>query len=142
MAVTKWFNRDMYILAPFILFLHSMKQELFSSILEKAFGVAASEHGWHYPEGGARAWGITGASYLGFAVCGLPLSELRRIQYLTREQYGAVILDCKWYDMLKAMCLDGRESVETLLPGPDGNPCQCQVTGELFLEMLDFCREG
>lgn len=114
----------------------------FANRLGEVFERIAAEHEFSYNEGGARAWGLTGASYLGFVLCGLPISELRSIQYRTREQHGAVILDCKWYDRLKAECLDGRESADVLLPGPDGKLCQCSVTGELILEMLDFCREG
>lgn len=119
-----------------------MTHKDFSIILADALSAAALRHGLSYPEGGAQAWGLTGASYLAFALCGLPQSELRRIQYDTRDSFGPVILDCKWYDALKAECLNGQESVETLLPGPDGALNPCTVTQDLFLEMLDFCREG
>ena len=126
----------------FILFLHSMKPKQFSIIFEHALNMAASVHNQHYAEGGAAAWGLTGASYLGFALCGFPQSELRRVQYHTRDNYGSVILDCKWYDMLKSECLNGQKALETLLPGPEETLCECSVTEDLFLEMLDFCREG
>lgn len=119
-----------------------MELKNFSSLLELAFDDVASSHGQHYREGGARAWGMTGASYLGFALCGFPVTELRSIQYRTRQEFGPVILDCKWYDALKSMCLDGHDAVDALLPGPDGTLCRCSVSDELFLEMLDFCREG
>ena len=119
-----------------------MTHKDFSIILADALSAAALRHGLRYPEGGAQAWGLTGASYLAFALCGLPQSEVRRIQYATRDRFGPVILDCKWYDALKAECLNGQESVETLLPGPDGALNPCTVTQDLFLEMLDFCREG
>ncbi len=141
----KWFNL-FYIIThipcEIILFLQSMQQEEFSHILEKAFREVAAEHGRYYADGAARSWAEVGASYLGFALCGLPSTELRKVQYLTREQYGPVILNCKWYDSLKAICLDRKESLQTLLPGPDGTLCRCSVTEDLFLEMLDFCREG
>ena len=119
-----------------------MEQELFSNVLGKAFHKVASLHGQDYRDGAARAWGETGAAYLGFAQCGLPSSQLRTIQYSTREKYGPVLLDCKWYDQLKSECLDCKKSIDTFLPGPNGTICQCTVTEELFLEMLDFCREG
>lgn len=125
-----------------MLFLQSMQQEEFSLILEKAFREAAAEHGQNYAEGAARSWAEVGAAYLGFTLCGLPSTELRRVQYITKEQYGPVILNCKWYDSLKEICLEGNNAIETLLPGPDGTLCQCSVTEDLFLEMLDFCREG
>lgn len=141
----KWFN-PFYIIThiPYeiILFLQSMQQEEFSHILEKAFREVAAEHCQCYTEGAARSWAEVGASYLGFALCGLPSTELRRVQYLTKEQYGPVILNCKWYDSLKAICLDRKESLQTLLPGRGGTLCRCSVTEDLFLEMLDFCREG
>jgi hypothetical protein len=119
-----------------------MEQESFSYILERAFDKAASDHGFRYREGAARAWALTGASYLGFALCGLSQQELRHIQYHTRDTYGPIILDCKWYDWLKAECLNGQKEKECMLPGPEEAPCKANVTEELFLEMLDFCREG
>ena len=114
----------------------------FSSVLERAFSAAASAHGLSYKEGAAGAWGVVGASYLGFALCGLSSTELRSVQYQAREEAGPVILDCKWYDGLVKECLGGKESADALLPGPDGTLCTCTVTKEIFLEMLDFCREG
>lgn len=114
----------------------------FSSVLEHAFSKAASAHGLSYREGAARSWGLVGASYLGFALCGLSSTQLRSVQYQARQQAGPVILDCKWYDELAYECLDGKESATALLPGPDGTLCTCTVKRELFLEMLDFCREG
>ena len=132
----------MHILTSVILFLHSMEAIRFSTVLQQAFSKAAAEHGRTYPDGAARAWGAVGASYLGFALCGLSSSELRSIQYSAREQFGPVILDCKWYDSLKEECLNGQDEADALLPGPDGSLCQCRVSAHLFLEMLDFCREG
>lgn len=125
-----------------MLFLHCMEQKLFSLQLGCALNKAAAEHGLQYREGASQAWGLTGASYLGFALCGLPSKELRAIQYRTREQFGPIILDCKWYDSLKKECLKENKTIEAMLPGPDGSLCRCPVTEELFLEMLDFCREG
>ena len=138
----KWFNRNLHILTPFILFLHSMDKIQFSSVLEKAFQRVASEHGQNYGDGAASAWGLVGASYLGYALCGLGSSELRNVQYKTREQAGPIILDCKWYDDLVQECLGVNRQTQALLPGPGGTLCPCSVTRELFLEMLDFCREG
>lgn len=132
----------MHTLASFILFLHYMDHKDFSSVLQQAFSRAASEHGLQYPEGGAAAWALVGASYLGFALCNLSSAQLRTVQYSAREQFGPVILDCKWYDSLKAECLDGQDEADAQLPGPDGSVCPCRVSADLFLEMLDFCREG
>ena len=141
----KWFNL-FYIIThiPYliVLFLQSMKQQEFSLVLEDAFRKVASEHGQHYAEDAARSWAEVGAAYLGFALCSLPSTVLRRVQYATKEQYGTVILNCKWYDSLKEICLEGNNTIEALLPGPDGILCRCSVTEDLFLEMLDFCREG
>ena len=114
----------------------------FSSVLEKAFKRVALEHGQNYKDGAALAWGTVGASYLGFALCGLSQSELRSIQYQARDQFGPIILDCKWYDSLKSECIGSQNSADVLLPGPNGTSKICSVTQELFLEMLDFCREG
>ena len=114
----------------------------FSSVLEHAFSEVASAHGQSYRDGAAGSWGVVGAAYLGFALCGLSSTQLRSVQYQAREQFGPVILDCKWYDDLTKECLGGKESARVLLPGPDGTLCPCTVTRQLFLEMLDFCREG
>jgi hypothetical protein len=141
-GVGKWFNPERHILTSFILFLQSMDKTEFASVLGRAFSMAASEHGLSYSDGADEAWGTVGASYLGFALCGLKSSELRSIQYSVRERFGPVLLDCKWYDMLKAECLGGQEHTNALLPGADGTLCNRTVTAQLFLEMLDFCREG
>ena len=119
-----------------------MGKTSFSSVLERAFSAAASAHGLSYKEGAAAAWGMVGASYLGYALCGLSSTELRKVQYMARQQAGPVILDCKWYDDLVKECMDGQDEADALLPGPDGTQFRRTVTKELFLEMLDFCREG
>lgn len=125
-----------------MLFLHFVKPTEFRVILEHALDAQARAHGLSYPQGGAASWGLAGAAYLAFALCGLPSARLRSIQYQARDEYGPVILDCKWYDALKQECLNGGETIDTLLPAPDGTMQKCRVTASLFLEMLDFCREG
>lgn len=119
-----------------------MELEDFSIVFERAISMEADAHNLRYPDGGAAAWAKVGAAYLSFALCSLPSARLRNIQYDTKEQYGPVILNCKWYDRLKQVCLNGKDSIQTLLPAPDGTLCQCSVSSGLFLEMLDFCREG
>ncbi len=123
-------------------FCNPMVQQDFAQILSRLFSDAAAQHGQEYPEGGADAWGLTGASYLGFALCGLSQAQLRNVQYRTRDEFGPVILDCRWYDDLTAKCFTGRDTIGVLLPGSDGKPCQATLSTHLFLEMLDFCREG
>ena len=134
--MTKWFNQLYYFC------IQIMEQESFSAVFAPCLTDIASENGQTYEQGAAQAWARVGAAYLGFALCGLPSTELRTIQYSTRETYGPIILDCRWYDKLKHTCLNGKESIQTLLPGPDGTLTLCAVNQELFLEMLDFCREG
>lgn len=119
-----------------------MEQKEFSQILEDAFIQAAQKHGMRYPQGGAHAWAIAGTAYLRFVLCGLSQSEVRLLHCQARDLYGNVILDCRWYNELKDSCLDGKESVQALLPGKEGTLCRQTVTSGLFLEMLDFCREG
>ena len=119
-----------------------MKQKEFSQILEDAFIHAAQKHGMQYPRGGARAWAEAGTAYLRLVLCGLGQSEVRRLHSQAREQYGSVILDCRWYEELKASCMGGKETTEALLPDKEGTLCRQTVTAGLFLEMLDFCREG
>ncbi len=114
----------------------------FSSILADALNRVATEHGLSYKEGGAIAWGHTGAAYLSSALCGFPTARLRSLQYSAREITGPVLLDCKWYDRLIELCLNGGDEVVTSLPAPDGGLSVRHVSKPLFLEMLDFCREG
>jgi len=122
--------------------LQSMKQDGFTQTLEHALAQTALKHGMRYPEGGARAWAQAATAYLGFALCGFPQADLRRLQHQAREVYGSVILDCRWYAELKDYCMGGLESVQALLPGREGTMCLQTVTASLFLEMLDFCRDG
>lgn len=118
-----------------------MEQE-FSTILARAFENAATAHGQSFAEGGASAWGKVGAAYLGFSLCGLTTPILRSIQYDTREQFGPIVLECKWYESLKQECLAGEQSIQALLPSRDGSLVKSTITADLLLEMFDFCREG
>lgn len=119
-----------------------MEQTGFSKILEQAFIRAAQKHRMHYPPGGAQAWAEAGTAYLSLVLCGLGQHEVRRLHCQARDLYGSVILDCRWYEELKDSCMGSRESTEALLPDKEGTLCRQTVTAGLFLEMLDFCREG
>jgi len=114
----------------------------FSSILADAFEKVAAEHGLSYSNDGALAWGRTGAAYLSFALCLLPSTELRSIQYAARETAGPVLLNCKWYDRMTELCMDSKDEVPAALPAQQGGISTYAVSKQLFLEMLDFCREG
>lgn len=114
----------------------------FSEILGNAFETVAAEHGLAYADGGASAWGKTGAAYLSFVLCAFPASRLRSVQYASRELAGPILLDCKWYDRLAELCLGGQDQTTALIPLPQGGVSARTVSKSLFLEMLDFCREG
>lgn len=114
----------------------------FSVILANAFDTVALEHGLSYKEGGAGAWGQAGAAYLSFALCALPAATLRNLQYSARHITGPVLLDCKWYDRLVELCLDGQNEISADIPAPEGGVSSRLISKPLFLEMLDFCREG
>lgn len=114
----------------------------FSEILANAFEKVAAEHGLSYSNDGAQAWGRTGAAYLSFALCSMPSSQLRSIQYAARETAGPILLNCKWYEYLTETCLNGRDQVLAALPTPQGVISIQTVSKQLFIEMLDFCREG
>ena len=114
----------------------------FSVILGNAFRTVAAEHGLSYPEGGASAWGRTGSAYLSYSLCNLPASTLRALQYEARETAGPVLLDCKWYDRMTELCLGCQESIVAAIPHPAQGIKEMTVSKSLFLEMLDFCREG
>jgi len=132
------FYMGIYIIFAFVI----MEQSVFSELFSNALAAAAQSHGGFYPPEGARAWGMVGAAYLGFALGGLSSDQLRQKQYSARDNHGPVILNCKWYNALANDCLGGNDSIETLLPGNDGTLFPGTVSKELFLEMLDFCREG
>lgn len=113
----------------------------FSSILESAFEKIATEHGFSYKEGGAKAWGDAGAAYISFALGLLPSSVVRNLQYTARNTTGPVLLDCKWYDRLTELCFDSDQVITVCIPSSQGSTIQ-SVSRNLFIEMLDFCREG
>ena len=113
----------------------------FSDILESAFEQIAAEHGLSYNEGGAKAWGQAGAAYISFALGLLPSTIVRNLQYTARNTAGPVLLDCKWYDRLTELCFDANQEITVCIPSTQGNAFQC-ISRHLFIEMLDFCREG
>ena len=119
-----------------------VKETPFAHILGMAFEEVAKTHGFKYPAHGAVAWGFTGAVYLGHILCGYPIEGLRRAQYEARTKYGPVILDCKWYDALKRVCLCDNGPTFVMLPAASGDFVKTELTEELFIEMLDFCRDG
>ena len=114
----------------------------FSEILTYALERAALYHGFAYAPGAASAWGLTGASYIGYVLCEFSTTRLRTIQYNTKEKYGSIILDCKWYDLIKQICLNRDETITALVPSKEDNLDEVVITKELLIEALDFCREG
>lgn len=116
--------------------------ESFAYRLGNLLESVAAGHGLAYTQGGAAAWGIAGAAYLSFVHGFLDTRSVRNAQYAARELTGPIHLDCKWYDSMVEQLFDGRQSIDTLLPLPDGAMKHQAVSKEEFLEMLDFCREG
>ena len=114
----------------------------FSEILTHAILQAAQTHGFRYTPQAAAAWAATGASYIGFVLCGFPVAQLRSIQYDTKEEYGPIIMDCKWYDLIKQLCLEQGKSITAFVPAGENRHREALITGELLIEALDFCREG
>lgn len=113
----------------------------FSDILEGAFEQIAAEHGLSYNEDGAKAWGQAGTAYISFALGLLPSSVVRNLQYTAQETAGPILLDCKWYDRLAELCFDADQEIKACLPSTQGYAIHC-ISKHLFIEMLDFCREG
>lgn len=114
----------------------------FKEILAHALCQVASEHGLSYGRDEALAWGETGASYLSYVLCSLPSTAVRTLQYAARDSYGPILLDCKWYNRLTELCMDGKDSETVLIPSANGENATTTMSKQLFLEMLDFCREG
>ncbi len=132
----KWFK------AFHIIYIFAVRMDDFSLVLGRALLTAAAENGAACSADGCMAWGRTGAMYLAHVLCGLPVSTLRQQQYATREEYGPIVMDCRWYDRMCDICLDGGGGCTVRLTGPDGHLHDCLLARALFLEMLDFCREG
>lgn len=116
--------------------------ELFSRTLACALEKTAQAHGFSYTNGASEAWAATGSAYIGFVLCDYPLNQLRQIQYRTREEYGPIIMDCKWYDMIKQFCLMDKNNISALVPSQEKALKETVISGEMIIEMLDFCREG
>lgn len=114
----------------------------FSAILGHALYETATKNGAECTLENCLSWGKTGAMYLAHVLCAVPVDALRSQQYYTREEFGPMTMDCRWYDTMCDICLNGNSLAAVSLIGPDGLPHECDLDKELFLEMLDFCREG
>lgn len=117
-------------------------QSPFACLIAKGLTAVADKHNIMYGQESALAWGDVGTAYLGHVLCQYPIGSLRQIQHWTREQYGPIQLDCTWYNELVGECLGDTGSVQAILPGQEGVLTLCNVNKELFMEMLDFFREG
>lgn len=106
---------------------------------------AASVHNVEFGQDAALAWSRTGALYLSYVLAEMPVSEIRQAQSSARDSHGPIVMECKWYDYMVASVFGDCDSVEIDIPAVcDVGETRMKVnlTRELFLEMLDFCREG
>ena len=115
---------------------------IFEIILADALDRVCREHGKSYRNGGARAWARAGNAYLSFALLHSGSAHVRQCQYSARNLTGSVILDCSWYDELAAFCFGGDSQACVMLQNEDGIQVPVALDREMFLEMLDFLREG
>ncbi len=116
--------------------------ESFEKILAEALAQAAAARGWQYRTGGCGLWARAGAAYLSFVLLDGLQETVRSLQYQAREECGPVLVDCHQYDALSASCLGNDDSARVLLSGSGGKMSAVTLTKDLFLEMLDFLREG
>ena len=114
----------------------------FSIILGNALQTVAAEHGLSYADGGAQAWGRTGAAYISYSFSTMSAQSLRSLQATARELTGPVLLDCKWYDRMATLCLDRPDRSTAVIPQEHAGASVQTITESLFMEMLDFLREG
>lgn len=114
----------------------------FEQILANALQKVASEHGQSFKDDAALAWGKAGACYLSYVLCSLPPNAVRSCQYSARDNYGPIMLDCKWYERLAELCMNGKDNTLVSIPSAQNGKISKSISKELFLEMLDFCREG
>ena len=115
---------------------------IFEIILADALDRVCREHGKNYRNGGAMAWARAGNAYLSFALLHSGSAYVRQCQCSARELTGPVILDCSWYDELAATCLNDDSQASVILQDEDGSQTSVTLDREMFLEMLDFLREG
>ncbi len=116
--------------------------ELFEKILADALAQVASARGWQYRTGGCELWARAGAAYLSFVLLDGLQETVRSLQYQAREECGHVLIDCHQYDVLSALCLGNNGSAQVLLADCGGKMSAVTLTKCLFMEMLDFLREG
>lgn len=123
----------------------AMNGAFFESVMADALVKTAKCHGVCYGIDDAQAWSRTGAMYLSYVLAGTPLGHIRQAQFFARDNYGPIVLECKWYDQMVAHVIGGQTSVVIDIPAIQDDAeirTKVELTKELFLEMLDFCREG
>lgn len=116
--------------------------EAFEEILAATLSNAALERGWQYRSGGAREWARTGCAFLSMALQGGTQADVRLHQSRARMTTGPVLLECSQYDTMAGFCLAGNDSAVIGLVDGNGKTSELVLTKDLFLEMLDFLREG
>jgi len=116
--------------------------EDFEKILSSGLDSAARERGWQYGPCGALEWAKTGCAFLAMALSGGSQACVRLHQSRARMTAGPVLLECSQYEGLVNLCLDGKTRTEILLSPDNGSASISILTRDLFLEMLDFLREG
>lgn len=116
--------------------------DLFEKILAGALAQAAEARGWQYRTGGCGLWARTGAAYLSFVLLDGLQENVRSLQCMAREESGCVLFDCRQYETLASMCMGDCANAHILLTDGNGATVPAVVSKELFMEMLDFLREG
>ncbi|MCQ2083292.1 MAG: hypothetical protein MJY58_02190 [Bacteroidaceae bacterium] len=114
----------------------------FVQILAAALETAAAERGWQYNGNGCLLWAQAGEAYIVLALLDGMQQTVRSLQYQAREVTGSVLFDCHQYDLLVSLCLEDGNNAEVLLTDCYGRTATADLSKSLFLEMLDFLREG
>lgn len=116
--------------------------EPFENILAHALETVAAERGWQYAGNGSVLWAGTGVAYLSLALLDGSQEAVRSCQYQAREVGGQVLVDCHQYERLACLCLEDSTEREILIPGKSGRQVPVALSKDMFLEMLDFLRDG
>lgn len=116
--------------------------ESFESILAVALETVAAERGWQYRDNGSVLWARTGVAYLSLALLDGRQDSVRSFQYQAREVTSQILIDCHQYERLAAICMGDKSETNVLIPDKSGRQMSVTLTQSLFMEMLDFLREG
>lgn len=120
----------------------------FGHTIGHAFESYALECGQPKLHGYAVAWGMISELYLSYKKCGFDKDILRQAVTLIKENYGALEITCKEYDLLYELMTHDKKNegdgriLFTLLGGIGDVRINTDVTKKEIFESLDYYRDS